>query len=293
MRTTITELVLGVIFVLGVPSPGRGQSLPPAVWGGSVEIQNCLPSLIGLNCQPPLFQSVTGPGITNESDFIENATINGTNSPPAILALARVPQGDAAGYTSSFATSSGALSYQLDISSSLSGTVRIVVTGGGYVLSTSGGNKTLSDISLSVGTGSSSSYAVDISASSTNDVATGTGAGLDLDPTTGHFSYSDTLLLTTNTNYTVQIEADALAGNAPGYSSLQEGRSYIDPYFYIDPSFPDAQQYSILTSPGIGNIAPEPTTLILLLAGLAGIGVVKFFLSGVKVAPKVKIQSLP
>jgi hypothetical protein len=47
-----------------------------------------------------------------------------------------------------------------------------------------------------------------------------------------------------------------------------------DPYFYIDPSFPDANQYSIIVSPGVGNaslqnsIVPEPPSLLLLGVGL-------------------------
>jgi hypothetical protein len=51
--------------------------------------------------------------------------------------------------------------------------------------------------------------------------------------------------------------------------------AYIDPYFFIDPSSPDAGQYSIVTSFGIGNAepgaVPEPSTWAMMLLGFAGL----------------------
>jgi hypothetical protein len=52
--------------------------------------------------------------------------------------------------------------------------------------------------------------------------------------------------------------------------------AYIDPYFFIDPSTPDAGQYSIVTSFGIGNAepgaVPEPSTWAMMLLGFLGLG---------------------
>jgi hypothetical protein len=52
--------------------------------------------------------------------------------------------------------------------------------------------------------------------------------------------------------------------------------AYLDPIFYIDPTFPDASEYSIVISPGIGNSpvsgVPEPSTWAMMLLGVAGLG---------------------
>ena len=56
--------------------------------------------------------------------------------------------------------------------------------------------------------------------------------------------------------------------------------AYIDPYFSIDPSTPNAGQYSIVTSSGIGNslpgAVPEPSTWALMLLGFAATGFVAY-----------------
>lgn len=59
----------------------------------------------------------------------------------------------------------------------------------------------------------------------------------------------------------------------PGGSSS----AFIDPYFFIDPSTPDAQDYQILLSVGVENIGPagavpEPSAWAMTLAGFAGLG---------------------
>ncbi len=51
--------------------------------------------------------------------------------------------------------------------------------------------------------------------------------------------------------------------------------AYADPYIYIDPNTPNASQYSIVVSDGIGNnplgTTPEPSSLLLLGSGVAGL----------------------
>jgi hypothetical protein len=59
----------------------------------------------------------------------------------------------------------------------------------------------------------------------------------------------------------------------PGGSSS----AFIDPYFSIDPSTPDAQDYQIFLSAGVENIGPagavpEPSTWVMMLIGFAGLG---------------------
>ena len=70
---------------------------------------------------------------------------------------------------------------------------------------------------------------------------------------------------------TTQIHA------TPGGSSS----AFIDPYFSIDPSTPDAQDYQIFLSVGVENIGPagavpEMATWTMMLLGFAGLGFVGY-----------------
>jgi len=46
---------------------------------------------------------------------------------------------------------------------------------------------------------------------------------------------------------------------------------FLDPTIEIDPTFADASQYELLSSPGVGN-APLPSTWLMMLSGLAAVG---------------------
>jgi hypothetical protein len=56
--------------------------------------------------------------------------------------------------------------------------------------------------------------------------------------------------------------------------------AYIDPYLFIDPATPNADEYSIVTSSGIGNAlpgaVPEASTWAMILAGFVGLGYAGF-----------------
>ena len=58
--------------------------------------------------------------------------------------------------------------------------------------------------------------------------------------------------------------------------SNESARAYADPYIYVDPAFPDAGLYSIVVSPGIGNVpVPEPANPWLAAAAFGALGLAR------------------
>jgi hypothetical protein len=87
-------------------------------------------------------------------------------------------------------------------------------------------------------------------------------------------SIAQTLTENSNTEIFVHMFASAnIAGN-----SVQSIAAFLDPIFSIDPNFVGANNYSIETSFGIGNVSavPEPSTWAMLLLGFAGVGFVGY-----------------
>jgi len=96
----------------------------------------------------------------------------------------------------------------------------------------------------------------------------------------GHFSGTVPLALTPNQLYQVTMSASAGAG---GTSLSDAGRAFADPHIFIDPSFANAADYTLILSDGVGNDlpggnggppsgAPEPSSLFLLSGALLGLG---------------------
>ena len=86
-------------------------------------------------------------------------------------------------------------------------------------------------------------------------------------------------MLDSNTPYLVSLSLVINTGDGARpsgiFSSLRTASGSIDPYFYIDPTFPDESLYSILTSDGVGNsapITPAPAALPLFAGGLGALG---------------------
>ncbi len=75
------------------------------------------------------------------------------------------------------------------------------------------------------------------------------------------------------------IDTEAGISGCPGVNCVQglaTASTLADPYIYIDPNTPNAWEYSIVVSDGIGNTplgsTPEPSSLMLVGSGVVGLG---------------------
>jgi hypothetical protein len=87
-------------------------------------------------------------------------------------------------------------------------------------------------------------------------------------------NYAQSLSLLTNTDYEIDLSANAGAANFDAAPFSGGGTAIIDPFFALDPSDPDPGGLNLLFSPGIINSpaaagVPEPATWVLLGAGFA------------------------
>lgn len=263
MRTKITDFILGAVIVgaafcaPSIASAGTITVLPVAIWSGTVTTGACASSigLCGLGQQ-----NITGPGDTGSSPV----EVIGKTS-PSIIATAAVPAITSADFPidSRSAHAGAQLLYNLEVMcTGLTCPVTVPIGGTGVAFVTSLGANASSKVKLSIGT------ITILNVLSTNGTATGLPTGA---VSSGFIYSSGTLNLVPNFIYTVSMEADADAATASG---AQSASAFIDPFFFIIPGFPDAGQYSIITSPGIDNISavPEPSSWMMLLTGLAGLG---------------------
>jgi hypothetical protein len=84
---------------------------------------------------------------------------------------------------------------------------------------------------------------------------------------------SDTPYVTTGLSFDQGVHLEVEAGGALG-ASFNGGTVSADPHIFVDPSFPDAAEYSILVSPNVGNAVPtipEPGTWVLMGVGFVGL----------------------
>jgi MYXO-CTERM domain-containing protein len=63
-------------------------------------------------------------------------------------------------------------------------------------------------------------------------------------------------------------------GSAEGWTSPTYANAFLDPYIYVDPTFPLASEYSIIVSESVGNApaAPEPSTWVMAGLGFGALG---------------------
>jgi len=74
----------------------------------------------------------------------------------------------------------------------------------------------------------------------------------------------------------VAIQSDlGIIFSSANYVGPTSATASIDPYAYIDPTFADVKDFSVVLSSGVGNLpaVPEPSTIYLLASGLAALSV--------------------
>ena len=237
--------------------------LPGAQWTGFVSTP------VGFPSHDFVTQQVTGPGLTqNGSSGNLSAGVGGAPAPLPYIS-ARAGGNDLAQFNGSRAHI--ALTYYIEITGPGSGSAPLVISG-------AGGLTTLYDgvafARLDVGDGtarSSTSVGID-----NGVVSIGDSDGLHLVvPDASAFTIHNTVLFPINKAIQVIMIATADSAFKLGPS---DATAFIDPVFSIDPSFANADQYSIVTSDGIGNGAgaggvPEPAAWGMMLLGFAGLGV--------------------
>jgi PEP-CTERM motif len=122
---------------------------------------------------------------------------------------------------------------------------------------------------------------IDVAANSSASFTICNSGGIGCGAGTGEASFSgvlhvtalsDTAYVTTGPSFNqgVHLEIDVI-GALGNSSDFDGGMASADPHLFVDPSFPDAADYSIVLSPNIGNslpTTPEPSTWVLMGVGL-------------------------
>ena len=252
VQSKITGLILGATLVGGAfGAPVEAATLSSPAWSGSVLAVN--PGGAGTPTD------VTGPGTTQQTspDGTSATSKVQASTSPSITASASTND-------NAVATALGQLIYYIEVSGP-TGTVLLDFTGLGSVASTTIPGDFSSDIQLSVG-GSLIAYI-----GSTDGVASvlGTSPGVAAGFNPNGFTISDSLSVAANSAIEVILFTEASAKEGAGSAS-----AFLDPFFFVDPSTPNANEYSIITD-GIGNspaTTPIPAALPLFATGLGALG---------------------
>jgi hypothetical protein len=99
----------------------------------------------------------------------------------------------------------------------------------------------------------------------------------DLCPDNGEV-FNGTLDFEATTGVVYDLHLEVEAGTAFS-EDPNSGTASADPHIFVNPTFPDAADYSIVLSPGVGNAVPtipEPRTWAMTLIGFAGLGLARY-----------------
>ncbi len=249
---------LGIIACATVPA--KASPLLPAVWSGSVNAENVTVPFTG-----PAGATVIN---TNAGGSSTQAQVQGVATPlPSLTASAAITNFAVGAPT--FADALGQLTYYIEIvGPTTSVFVPLSINMFGSLTSTSTPNQF-----------STSASQAEVMIDGTVILNVGSSAGAinyppEIGDATGNFSSLRTL--TEFANRSIRIDM-LVRADVSGYS-LQSASAFLDPLFFIDPSFANANQYSIILSDGIGNgtsataETPLPAALPLFATGLAGLG---------------------
>jgi PEP-CTERM motif-containing protein len=187
-----------------------------------------------------------------------SATLTGSGLPgPSISASA---SGTGSGFES-FAN----IEYTLDYYVEIVGPSGLVTVG----VDSTGRATASSENPMYSGTGSATVQVFGYAGSLITDTAT---ADSQLNPSDS-FNLSTTIQESANSEFEVILDVDASVMTSVGKAS---GYGFVDPFFFIPITDPNAGDYTILTSDGIGNFpvptVPEPSTWAMMLLGFAGLG---------------------
>lgn len=85
---------------------------------------------------------------------------------------------------------------------------------------------------------------------------------------TNNFVGKTTYVISPAYDIDVRMTVTASVGSSITGKTFQANSSVVlDPYFYIDPSFANADQFKVVVSAGVPNSAPEPASMVILGAG--------------------------
>jgi hypothetical protein len=266
-------LLFGAALVLP-PAPAGADTVTDATFSGSILVAG---TQGGLCCTGTTTTSATAGTIsdsnTNYAGSIATSSLTVNAAVPSITA--NVSSGGVTGVSESNASET--LTYYVHVSGP-AGFVPVDFSSRGTVFTNNvGGSQSLASLSIDGGYYVATADSIDgvtTLNSQTGGLATGTIAA---GSAPNSFVMNGSIQIYGGNE--VSVVMHSFDSTQTTGSSTDLASSYFDPYFFIDPTFAEANpEYSLLFSSGIGNVSPvpEPSTWAMMLLGFAGVGFVAY-----------------